>query len=117
MISGQKMWISNAGFADIFIVFARIEDDKNITAFIVPNDPKNGIELGDEEKKLGIHSSSTRQVFFTDFSSFVSKHYIVPLGVCYFFVGLLVGVSFIGGQWKSTHTVFIIEIVDFNLIA
>ena len=65
-ISGQKMWISNAGFADIFIVFARIEDDKNITAFIVPNDPKNGIELGDEEKKLGIHSSSTRQVFFTD---------------------------------------------------
>jgi alkylation response protein AidB-like acyl-CoA dehydrogenase len=65
-ISGQKMWISNAGFADIFIVFARIEDDKNITAFIVPNDPKNGIELGDEEKKLGIHSSSTRQVFFTE---------------------------------------------------
>ena len=65
-ISGQKMWISNAGFADIFIVFARIEDDKNITAFIVPNNPKNGIELGDEEKKLGIHSSSTRQVFFTE---------------------------------------------------
>ena len=65
-ISGQKMWISNAGFADIFIVFARIEDDKNITAFIVPNDPKNGIELGEEEKKLGIHSSSTRQVFFSN---------------------------------------------------
>ena len=65
-ISGQKMWISNAGFADIFIVFARIEDDKNITAFIIPNDPKNGIELGEEEKKLGIHSSSTRQVFFSD---------------------------------------------------
>ena len=65
-ITGQKMWISNAGFADIFIVFARIEDDKNITAFIVQNDPKNGIELGEEEKKLGIHSSSTRQVFFSD---------------------------------------------------
>ena len=65
-ISGQKMWISNAGFADIFIVFARIEDDKNITAFIIPNDPKNGIELGEEEKKLGIHSSSTRQVFFSN---------------------------------------------------
>ena len=65
-ISGQKMWISNAGFADIFIVFARIEDDKNITAFIIPNDPKNGIKLGEEEKKLGIHSSSTRQVFFSD---------------------------------------------------
>ena len=37
------MWISNAGFADIFIVFARIEDDKNITGFIVPADLENGI--------------------------------------------------------------------------
>ena len=65
-INGQKMWISNAGFANLFIVFARIEDDKNITAFIVPNEVDNGIKLGEEEKKLGIHSSSTRQVFFTD---------------------------------------------------
>ncbi len=65
-ISGQKMWISNAGFCNLFIVFARIEDDKNITGFIVENDPNNGITLGDEEKKLGIHSSSTRQVFFSD---------------------------------------------------
>ena len=65
-INGQKMWISNAGFANLFIVFARIQDDKNITAFIVPNEPDNGIKLGEEEKKLGIHSSSTRQVFFTD---------------------------------------------------
>ena len=65
-ISGQKMWISNAGFCKLFIVFARIEDDKNITGFIVENDPSNGITLGDEEKKLGIHSSSTRQVFFSD---------------------------------------------------
>ncbi|MBS9463793.1 acyl-CoA dehydrogenase family protein [Flagellimonas sp. 389] len=65
-ITGQKMWISNAGFCNVFIVFARIEDDKNITGFIVENDPSNGITLGDEEKKLGIHSSSTRQVFFND---------------------------------------------------
>ncbi len=65
-ISGQKMWISNAGFCNMFIVFARIEDDKNITGFIVENDPENGITLGDEEKKLGIHSSSTRQVFFSN---------------------------------------------------
>ena len=65
-INGQKMWISNAGFANLFIVFARIENDKNITAFIVPNEADNGIKLGEEEKKLGIHSSSTRQVFFTD---------------------------------------------------
>ncbi len=65
-ITGQKMWISNAGFCNLFIVFARIEDDKNITGFIVENDPENGITLGDEEKKLGIHSSSTRQVFFNE---------------------------------------------------
>jgi alkylation response protein AidB-like acyl-CoA dehydrogenase len=65
-ITGQKMWISNAGFCDMFIVFARIENDKNITGFIVENDPKNGITLGEEEKKLGIHSSSTRQVFFNE---------------------------------------------------
>ena len=65
-ITGQKMWISNAGFASLMIVFARIEDDKNITGFLVPYDPENGIKLGDEENKLGIHSSSTRQVFFTD---------------------------------------------------
>lgn len=65
-ISGQKMWISNAGFCDVMIVFARIEDDKNITGFIVENDPKNGITMGEEEQKLGIHSSSTRQVFFNE---------------------------------------------------
>lgn len=66
LITGQKMWISNAGFADVFIVFARIEDDKNITSFIVPVDLENGITLGDEENKLGIKASSTRQVFFND---------------------------------------------------
>lgn len=66
LISGQKIWISNAGYADLMIVFARIEDDKNITGFIVPNDPKNGISMGEEEKKLGIHASSTRQVFFNE---------------------------------------------------
>jgi alkylation response protein AidB-like acyl-CoA dehydrogenase/phosphopantetheine adenylyltransferase len=65
-ISGQKMWISNAGFCKLFIVFARIEDDKNITGFLVENDSDNGITLGEEEHKLGIHASSTRQVFFTE---------------------------------------------------
>lgn len=65
-ITGQKMWISNAGFCNLFIVFARIEDDQYITGFIVENNPENGITLGDEEKKLGIHSSSTRQVFFNE---------------------------------------------------
>jgi alkylation response protein AidB-like acyl-CoA dehydrogenase len=65
-ITGGKMWISNAGFCNLLIVFARIEDDKNITGFIVENDPSNGISMGDEEHKLGIRSSSTRQVFFNE---------------------------------------------------
>jgi alkylation response protein AidB-like acyl-CoA dehydrogenase len=65
-ITGGKMWISNAGFCNVFIVFARIEDDKNITGFIVENEPSNGISMGDEEHKLGIRSSSTRQVFFNE---------------------------------------------------
>ena len=70
-INGQKMWISNAGFCSLFIVFARIKDDKNITAFIVENNSENGITLGEEEHKLGIRASSTRQVFFND--TIVSK--------------------------------------------
>jgi len=67
-INGQKMWISNAGFAEIFIVFARIEDDKNISCFLLDYDKNspNGVSFGEEERKLGIASSSTRQVFFND---------------------------------------------------
>lgn len=62
IVNGQKMWISNAGFADMFIVFAQVDGDK-FTGFIVEAD-KEGISLGAEEKKLGIKGSSTRQVFF-----------------------------------------------------
>ncbi|WP_233883657.1 acyl-CoA dehydrogenase family protein [Tenacibaculum piscium] len=67
-LNGQKMWISNAGFCNVMIVFARIEDDKNITGFIVEydKDNNNGIILGEEEHKLGIRASSTRQVFYND---------------------------------------------------
>ncbi|MFM9987749.1 acyl-CoA dehydrogenase family protein, partial [Flavobacterium sp.] len=65
-ITGQKMWISNAGFCSLFIVFARIGTDKNITGFIVENDPANGITMNEEEHKLGIRASSTRQVFFNE---------------------------------------------------
>ncbi|WP_026955976.1 acyl-CoA dehydrogenase family protein [Algoriphagus vanfongensis] len=65
LINGQKMWISNAGFADLFIVFAKIEDDKNLTAFIVEKS-FGGITMNEEEKKMGIKGSSTRQVFFND---------------------------------------------------
>lgn len=64
-ITGQKMWITNAGFADVMIVFARIENDKNLTAFIVER-TFGGITMNEEEQKLGIKGSSTRQVFFND---------------------------------------------------
>jgi alkylation response protein AidB-like acyl-CoA dehydrogenase len=64
-ISGQKMWITNAGFADVFTVFAKIEDDENLTAFLLHKDML-GITLNPEEKKMGIKGSSTRQVFFND---------------------------------------------------
>ncbi|QQQ28816.1 acyl-CoA dehydrogenase family protein [Chryseobacterium indoltheticum] len=69
IINGQKMWISNAGFADTFTLFAKIDDDKNITGFVINRseleDP-NSLSFGEEEHKLGIRSSSTRQVFFND---------------------------------------------------
>jgi len=65
LINGQKMWITNAGFADVFIVFAKIDDDKNLSAFIIEKD-FGGITMNPEEHKLGIKGSSTRQVFFND---------------------------------------------------
>lgn len=65
LLNGQKMWITNGGFADIFIVFAKIEDDKDLSAFIVEKS-FGGISLGKEEKKLGIKGSSTVQVFFNN---------------------------------------------------
>lgn len=65
IINGQKMWITNGGFADVFIVFAKIEDDENLSAFIVEK-AFGGITIGEEEKKLGIKGSSTVQVFFND---------------------------------------------------
>jgi alkylation response protein AidB-like acyl-CoA dehydrogenase len=65
ILNGQKMWITNAVFADVFTVFAKIDDDKNLSAFIVDGDSE-GLTLNAEEKKLGIKGSSTRQVFFNN---------------------------------------------------
>ena len=62
IINGQKIWISNGGFADIMIVFAKIDGDKNHSAFIVESKTK-GITMSPEEIKLGIKGSSTRQIF------------------------------------------------------
>jgi alkylation response protein AidB-like acyl-CoA dehydrogenase len=65
LITGQKMWITNGGFANIMIVFAKIDNDKNLTAFIVEKD-FGGITMNPEEHKMGIKGSSTRQIFFND---------------------------------------------------
>jgi len=65
LINGQKMWITNGGFADVFIVFAKIDDDKNLSAFIVEKS-FGGITMNEEERKMGIKGSSTRQIFFND---------------------------------------------------
>ncbi len=64
ILNGVKMWITNAGFADVYVVFAKIDGDK-FTGFIVDRDTP-GLSLGAEEKKLGIKGSSTRQVFLQD---------------------------------------------------
>jgi alkylation response protein AidB-like acyl-CoA dehydrogenase len=65
ILNGSKMWITNGGFADIFTVFAKIDNDENLSAFIVEKS-FGGISLNPEEHKMGIKGSSTRQVFFTD---------------------------------------------------
>ncbi|HMG92723.1 MAG TPA: acyl-CoA dehydrogenase family protein [Chryseolinea sp.] len=65
VVNGQKMWITNGGFADIYIVFAKIDNDKNLSAFIVEKN-FGGITMNEEEHKMGIKGSSTRQIFFND---------------------------------------------------
>jgi alkylation response protein AidB-like acyl-CoA dehydrogenase len=65
VINGQKMWITNGGFADVYVVFAKIDNDKNLSAFIVEK-AFGGITMNEEEKKMGIKGSSTRQIFFND---------------------------------------------------
>jgi alkylation response protein AidB-like acyl-CoA dehydrogenase len=65
LINGQKMWITNAGFADVYTVFAKIDNDENLSAFIVERGFE-GLSLNPEEHKMGIKGSSTRQVFFND---------------------------------------------------
>ena len=65
ILNGQKMWITNGGFADVYVVFAKIDNDKNLSAFIVEK-AFGGISMNEEEKKMGIKGSSTRQIFFND---------------------------------------------------
>ena len=70
VLNGQKMWITNGGFADVYIVFAKIDDgsgqlDKNLSAFIVER-TYEGITMNEPEHKMGIKGSDTRQIFFND---------------------------------------------------
>ena len=70
IINGQKMWITNGGFADLLIVFAKVvepsgETDKNLTAFIIEK-TFGGITMNEPEHKMGIKGSDTRQIFFND---------------------------------------------------
>lgn len=65
ILNGQKMWITNAGFADVMTVFAKIDNDRVLSAFIVERGFE-GISFNPEEKKMGIKGSSTRQIFFND---------------------------------------------------
>ncbi|UHG90971.1 acyl-CoA dehydrogenase family protein [Spirosoma oryzicola] len=70
VLNGQKMWITNGGFADVYIVFAKVYDengqpDKNLSAFIVDR-TFDGITMNEPEHKMGIKGSDTRQIFFND---------------------------------------------------
>jgi len=65
IMNGQKMWITNGGFADVLTVFAKIDNDRVLSAFIVEADWE-GVSMNPEEHKMGIKGSSTRQIFFND---------------------------------------------------
>ena len=65
IINGQKMWITNAGFADTLIVFAKIDTDRVMSAFIIET-KFPGVVIGPDEHKMGIKGSSTAQIYFND---------------------------------------------------
>ena len=65
ILNGQKMWITNAGFADILVVFAKIDTDRVLSAFIVES-KYSGVVIGPDEHKMGIKGSSTAQIYFND---------------------------------------------------
>jgi alkylation response protein AidB-like acyl-CoA dehydrogenase len=65
ILNGQKMWITNGGFADLLTVFAKIDNDRVLSAFLVESSTP-GITMNPEENKMGIKGSSTRQIFFND---------------------------------------------------
>ena len=65
ILNGQKMWITNAGFCDTQVVFAKIDNDRILSAFIVESN-WDGVVIGPDEHKMGIKGSSTAQIYYND---------------------------------------------------
>ncbi len=65
ILNGQKMWITNAGFCDAQVVFAKVDNDRILSAFIVESDME-GVVIGPDEHKMGIKGSSTAQIYYND---------------------------------------------------
>lgn len=129
VLNGQKMWITNAGFADVFTVFAQVDGDK-FTGFIVEK-TFEGISLGEEEHKMGIKGSSTRQVFFSDCKvpienvlGEIGKGHLIAFNILNIGRAKLAAAALGGGkqvidqsiQYANTRTQFKLPIAKFGAI-
>lgn len=129
VLNGQKMWITNAGFADVFTVFAQVDGDK-FTGFIVEKS-FDGISLGEEEHKMGIKGSSTRQVFFSDCKvpvenvlGEIGKGHLIAFNILNIGRAKLAAAALGGGkqvidqsvQYANTRTQFKLPIAKFGAI-
>jgi alkylation response protein AidB-like acyl-CoA dehydrogenase len=128
-LNGQKMWITNGGFAEILITFAQVDGDK-FTCFIIDADSK-GFNRGEEENKLGIKGSSTRALFLDNVKVPVENvlgeigkgHYIAfnilnvgRFKLCAMTTGSAMKVSTIGIQYANTRKQFEQPISSFGAI-
>lgn len=129
VLNGQKMWITNAGFADVFTVFAQVDGDK-FTGFIVEKSFE-GISFGEEEHKMGIKGSSTRQVFFSDCKvpvenvlGEIGKGHLIAFNILNIGRAKLAAAALGGGkqvinqsvQYANTRTQFKLPIAKFGAI-
>ncbi len=112
ILNGKKMWITNGGFADLLTVFAKIDNDRILSAFLVESS-LDGISFNPEENKMGIRGSSTRQIFFTDVKVPVEnllgkrgEGFRIALNILH--VGRVkLGASVLGGMRKAiNHSVY-----------
>ncbi|MBW8686395.1 acyl-CoA dehydrogenase family protein [Chitinophaga rhizophila] len=129
ILNGQKCWITNSGFADVFTVFAKI-DGEQFTAFIVDKDTP-GFTLGAEEHKMGIKGSSTRQIYFQDAQvpvenvlGEIGKGHLIAFNIlnigrlklCAAAVGAAKNVTTITVQYANTREQFKQPIANFGAI-